>query len=214
MAKFPEPPTVAVLRGITPVIHQLVRGSTVFRIFRAGGQHPGAWNALRYFGPTAARFDHHQLNTQGHPHEQKRGVMYLAGGSEAIPTCLAEVFQASRTIDTHSGAPVLCGFKLAADIKLLDLSGPFATRLGASTAIHSGPRPRAWRWAQCLYEAYPHIQGILYGSSMYANAPAIALFERAQAAIPARPVFHRQLADPALWQVIVATARKIGYGVV
>jgi hypothetical protein len=49
---------------------------------------------------------------------------------------------------------------------------------------------------------------------MYGNAPAIALYERAQRAIPARPLFHRSLNDPALHQIILSTGVHINYGIV
>jgi hypothetical protein len=140
--------------------------------------------------------------------------MYLAAGPESIPTCLAEVFQETRVIDRYSRDPILCGFALENPITLLDLRGTFATALSASAAIHSGPRPRARRWSQQLYLAYKAIDGILYCSSMYANEPAIALFERGQRAIPKRPVFHRELKDPVLAYILTETGKKIRYDVI
>ena len=140
--------------------------------------------------------------------------MYLATGPKAIPTCLAEVFQATRLIDRNARDPVLSGFRLAAPLVLLDLTGPFATAIGASMAIHAGSRPRAQRWAQQLYVAYPDIDGLLYCASMYGNAPAVALFERAARAIPKRPVFHRELRDTVMAGILTQTGRAIGYAVV
>ncbi len=189
---------------------ELPAGTEVVRIFYAGGEHPTQWNAFRYFGPTGSRFDHQQADSQ----VQNRGVMYLAAGDQATPTCLAEVFQVTRVIDRFSRDPVLAGFQLAEPLRLLNLRGPFCTAIGASTAIHSGPRPRARRWAQQLYEAYPKADGLYYASSMYANQPAIALFERAARAMPRRPVFHRQLKDPVLAHVLTQTGQQIRYQVV
>lgn len=137
--------------------------------------------------------------------------MYLALDG---PTCLAEVFQGTRAIDRQSRGPWLVGFKLQADIQLLDLTGIFSTAIGASAAIHSGPRPRAQRWAQQLYQAYPNIDGLMYCSSMYGNAPAIALFERGKPAIPYRPELHRALDDPALQYTLLGTGQNIGYQIV
>jgi hypothetical protein len=68
--------------------------------------------------------------------------------------------------------------------------------------------------AQRLYEAYPSVDGLLYSSSMYGNAPAIALFERAQDCLPIRPVFHRELRDLVLDRIMRSTANAIGYGLV
>lgn len=140
--------------------------------------------------------------------------MYLATGNLAARTCLAEVFQEKRTIDCHSRLLIYAGFALNEDILLLDLTGAFVTAIGASTVIHSGPRTRTRRWSQRLYEAYPQIDGILYCSSMNGNAPAIALFERAQRAIPVFNLIHRELRDLAVASVITMTARKINCAVV
>lgn len=212
MARFPEPPGIAALRAVRPATAVLPASTTVARIFFAGGDHLTTWDAFRYFGPTNARFDHHLPAEPGRA--RKRGIMYLATGAEAIPTCLAEVFQATRVIDRHGRDPVLAGFALRAPLTLLDLSGPFATAIGASTAIHSGPRPRARRWARQLYDAYPTIDGLLYCSSMYGNKPAIALFERGARAIPSRPLFHRELRDAVMAAILTETGRVIGYAVV
>jgi hypothetical protein len=49
---------------------------------------------------------------------------------------------------------------------------------------------------------------------MNANLPAVALYERAESALPASPEFHRPLADPALLAVLRNTARHLGYGLI
>ena len=211
--KLPNPPSVKKLQNIPPVIHTVHPGTEVARIFYTGGNYPTTWDAFRYFGPAASRFDHHQLQA-GKPAVQNRGVMYLATGERSIPTCLAEVFQATRIIDRHHNQPILTIFKLTRDIRLLDLSGPFCTAMGASTAIHSDPSSKAQRWSVRLYDAYLGIDGLLYCSSMFGNAPAIALYERALQSIPTRPLFHRSLSDPALHQVILSTSARIRYAVV
>lgn len=211
MAKFPEPPGVVALRKIAPTLKTYRKGTLVWRIHFAAGLYPTRWHEFRYYGPTSSRFDHHLINAKGQSFTQQRGIMYLAKNG---PTCIAEVFQATRVIDRHSGSPWLAGFKLDKAVKLLDLTGVFATTLGASTAIHSGPRPRAQRWAQQLYEAYPKIDGILYCSSMYGNAESIALFERGARSIPALTVFHRALNDPAMLATLAETSKIIGYQLV
>jgi hypothetical protein len=213
LAKFLNPPSVKTLQSIPAVIHSLKADTEVARIFFAGGSHPTTWDAFRYFGPTSSRFDHHQLQA-GKAAIQNRGVMYLAEGQQSIPTCLAEIFQATRIIDRHHKQPVLAIFKTTKDLALVDLRGTFCTTLGASTAIHSGPRPKAQRWSAQLYSAYPAVDGLYYCSSMYGNAPAIALYERAQRAIPARPLFHRSLNDLVLHQIIMSTGAHITYGIV
>jgi hypothetical protein len=214
MAKFPEPPGVERLKNLTSVTKTLSAGFRVYRIFRASGAHPVYWNTFRYFGPTSARFDHHFTDPKGNPQVDKRGIMYGVVGDEAVPTCLAEVYQNARTIDRKLGSPVLCAFTLTERLFLLDLTGPFATQIGASMAINTGTRKRARRWAQQLYDAFPNVHGIYYPSSMYGNNPAIALFEGAAHALPASAVIHRQLDDPELISVIRGTAWDIRYTVI
>ncbi len=153
MAKFPEPPPAAQLAVIPPAHHVLPAGTRCWRIYFRGGPYPTAWNALRGYGPTTARFDHH----------------------------------------------------------LLDLTGSWPTRAGASMAINSGPRPRARRWSQAIYAAYPAVEGLYYASSLDANRPAVMLYERAASALPRRPAFHRALADPTLTAAIVRAARRFNY---
>ena len=214
MAKFPEPPSVDELRVLSPTLTSLAPGTTLFRIYFAGGSHPGRWDGFRRYGPTSSRWDPHLPGDDGRAVVQERGVMYAACGPEAVPTCLAEVFQRRRLIDARDGHPALVGFALAASLDLLDLTGRQPTRLGASTAMHSGPRPRARRWARAFYDAYPSIHGILYCSSMYGNAPAVALFERAAFAVPAEPDLHRGLSDPSLASALVIAADECGHELV
>lgn len=128
------------------------------------------------------------------------------------PTCFAEVFQDIRVIDRSADDPWLVGFGLARDLTLLDLTGTWPTRAGASMAINSGPRPRAQRWSQAIHEAYPDIEGLYYPSSMHGNRPTLALYERALTALPRAPIFHRPLGDPALLSVLRHVAWDLGYG--
>lgn len=81
--------------------------------------------------------------------------------------------------------------------------------------INSGPRPRARRWSRAIYEAYPtEVEGLLYPSSMHANQPSIALYERALDVLPHVPTFHRSLADPALDTALRNAAHDLGYGLI
>jgi hypothetical protein len=142
--------------------------------------------------------------------EQSRGVYYAATDAK---TCLAEVFQMTRRIDRAFQSPWLSVFESAQPLRVLDLTGDFATRMGASTAIHSGCHSRARSWARDLYEAFPHIQGICYASSMNGGAPAFALNERALRTpmFPEHPIFHRALADDLMFGPLMLAARALGY---
>jgi len=204
MAKLPEPPNRL---AIPPEILTRPSGARGWRIYFAGGGHPTTWQAFRFFGPTSSRFDHHDPP----PALQARGILYAA---DSPLTCLAEVFQATRIIDRVSNAPWLVAFDSARDVPLLDLTGTWPTRAGGSMAIASGPRPRARRWSRAIYATYPDIEGLRYASSMHANRPALALYERARNAVPAAPVFHRALSDPALVPRLNAAAATLGYGLV
>jgi hypothetical protein len=143
------------------------------------------------------------------PTEQERAVLYSA---PQVDTCAAEVFQTTRRTDRIRNAPALVIFSLNLPIILLDLCGAFPTKIGASTAIHSGPRSRARTWARQLYEAYPDVQGFQYGSSMNGYAPAIVLNERAREALPKEPPFHRALNDDMLVDVLQRIALRLSYG--
>ena len=207
VAKFPEPPSQPALQALGPALLTLPSGTLIWRMYCRGGAHPTTWNQFRYYGPTDARFDHHEPPSC----VQVRGILY---GAKSGPTCLAEVYQATRTIDRNDRDPWLVGFRITNDVTLLDLTGTWVTRVGASTAIHSGSRVRARRWSMAFYAAFPDVEGIAYCSSMDANRQAFALYERAQPSIPSAPEFHRSLADPAILRYVDKAALGFGYTVV
>jgi hypothetical protein len=153
-----------------------------------------------------ARFDHHLIPAG----PQTRGTIY---GALGVHTCFAEVFQDTRTIERSRNRPWLVGFELIRPVSLLDLTGTWPTKAGASMAISSGRRDRARAWSVRIYEDYPTIEGLYYPSSMDNSQPSSALYERAKNAIPTRPLFHRAVADPALNAAVVRAAILFGYGV-
>ncbi len=204
MPKFPEPPAATALTEIGPEVRVLAAGTELWRVYFQGGRHPTTWDQLRSFGPTTARFDP-QLPP---PCVQERKILYAAGEG---PTCVAEVFQDSRVVDRTVNDPALVGFAVTRALRLLDLTSVWPTRAGASMAINSGTRGRAQRWARAIYAAFPALDGIHYASSMFGNAPAVALFERAEDALPDYPFFHRRLDDPVLDTVMRNVAARIGY---
>jgi RES domain len=208
VAKLPAPPPRGALAArLPPRIKSLARGTVLWRIYHRGGAHPAAWNRFRHFGPVPTmRFDPHSLPAC----EQSRGIVYAA---LRVYTCFAEVFQETRTIERYRGGPCLVGLELARSVALLDLTGTWPTRAGASMARSSGRRDRARAWSARIYEDYPEVEGLYYPSSMDGNQPAVVLYERAQDALPARPVFHRTLADPALDAAVVKAALLFNYAV-
>jgi len=207
MTKFPEPPSPSALASLGPAIHILPAGAKVWRIFCLGGAHPTSWNQFRAWGPTDARFDHHLPPASLQPRE----ILYGAIGEKAGVTVVAEVFQETRELDRARKAPCLAAFETTADLALLDLAGPWPTRAGASTAIASGRRDRARRWSQAIYAAFPTVDGLLYGSSMNANQPCVALYERSLRAIPRSPAFNRMLTDPTLLTTLKNACADLNY---
>lgn len=211
MAKFPQAPGVAALRKLPPATATLPAGSSLARVYYRRSAHPLAWNIFRHFGPLNFRWDHHLPNTADLPVMQGRGIYYASVDAKS---CLAEVFQATRRIDRAFQAPWLVVWKTVSALELLDLTGDFATRMGASMAANSGDRLRAQGWARDLYDAYPGLQGILYAASMDGGRPAIALNERAlqNPLFPQHPDLHRALGDPLLLDPLKAAAVALGYG--
>ena len=207
MSKVPRTPAPERLDALPPEVHVLPPGSTVWRIYFRGGRHPARWNRFRHVGPTDARFDH-QLERLGE--DPDRAVLYAAGDPA---TCFAEVFQRTRLVNRRHKEPWLVGFETAVPAPLLDLTGAFATRAGASMALMTAARSVSRNWARAFYRAYPTTFGLYYPSSMHANRPAMVLTDRAEAAgvMPAHPRLHRALGDPALLSVLKNIARGIGY---
>ena len=207
MPKLPAPPSPAELARRLPAREVVLSaGQELWRIYFQAGSHPAGWEEFRFYGPLySARFDHHLPP----PREQQRGVLYAA---QEIATCVAEVFQQKRLVDTRDRQPWLVGFRLRRDVTLLDLTGVWPTAAGASMLINAGPRDRARAWSRSIYEAYPRVEGVYYCSSMYANRPAVTLYERAATSIDPSPTFHRALADPALLDPLRVIARELGYG--
>ncbi len=212
MAKLPRPKGSAALPAATSRdVRTPDVGTVLARVYFAGGAHPTRWDTFRRYGPTLARYDHHLPDARAGAIEQDRCVLYAATDAR---TCLAEVFQNTRRIDRVRNAPWLTIFALRKPVRLLDLTGTYPTRCGASMAINSGPRASARAWAQRFYDEHRDLHGLFYASSMHANQPAIVLNDRAVAlgALPVHPQFNRALADDLLLDVLKHAAVDLGYG--
>jgi len=81
-------------------------------------------------------------------------------------------------------------------------------------AINTGLRHRARRWSQAIFDTYPDAEGLWYPSSMDANRPCVALYERGRSAVPTNPLFHAALNDPTLTVLIHNAAARFNYGVI
>jgi hypothetical protein len=211
VAKLPEPPPVAKLRRVPPAVATLRAGTKLWRIYFRGGSYPATWDRMRYYQPVeGARFDHH-LDP---PRAQYRVIFNAATGYDAIATCVAEVFQDTRLVDTRRDVPWLAAFTLMEDVWSLDLTGKWPTRARASANINSGPRPRCRRWSGTIYDSYPHLMGLYYASSMNGNEPAVALYERITKALPRLPVLNRPLSHAPLLTPVESIAAKLGYDLI
>lgn len=204
MPKLPLPPEAEVLRRHTPAVVGLTDDSVLWRVHVTDTRHVVAWDALRHYGPVASgRFDPHEAP----PREQGEGIGYLAF---AVPTVLAEVYQATRVINPRRGAPYLTGFRPTRVLSLLDLSGDWPISIGASHAINTGRKDHCRAWARALRAAWPAIDGLSYVSAM-TGAGCVALFTPARDTFPDRPDFSEPLAHPDLRSTLAAAADSIGY---
>jgi hypothetical protein len=206
VAKLPAPPPHGQLAARLPAdVKRLPPGTLLWRLYFRGGSHPTAWNGFRHFGPVPnARFDHHSSPTR----QQSRGILYAAVQAY---TCVAELFQVARVIERSENQPWLVGFELTRPVSLLDLTRTWPTKAGASMTLCSGRRDRARAWSLRIYEDYAAIEGLYYPSSMDGNRPAVALYERAQSALSALPIFNRALDDPMLNGAVATAAWQFNY---
>jgi RES domain-containing protein len=200
--KFPWPPPADALRRVPPAVRTLRSGTRIARIYTRGGRYPAAWHDFRFDGPlSGGRFDPH---TQG----AVRGVLY---GAVMLTTCVAEVFQHTRVVDRFADQRCLAAFAIIRSVRLLDLTGAWPTRAGASQALATGPRARAQAWTGAVYDAYPAVEGVWYPSSMHGGHQALALFERAADALPGRPDIDLPLSHDGLLPDLVRAADTLGY---
>jgi hypothetical protein len=212
MPKFPWPPSAEVLQAIRDDddVVAVAPMTDLARIYQTGGAHPARWDTLRTVGPVASgRFDPHPPTPDGRPVEAPGcGVLYAAVD---LRTCVAECFQLARVVDRRAGRPWLVVFRATRVLRLLDLSGTWPTRAGASQAISSGPRDRSRAWARAIHAAYDDVDGLWYRSSMDSGKPAICLWERACDAMPSAPRAHLPLDAPGLVLPLARACRSLGY---
>lgn len=171
----------------------------LFRIHTVHGNHPMPWNELREFGPLRQkRWDPHPLPVDYHP---GIGVAYCT----ADPlTVFAEIFQSRRTIRINTDQ-ALTAWLPSRNLRLLDLTGHWATQNGASASLHSAPKLTCRTWAQAIhsYSTDVQIDGIYTPSTMTLK-PMIVLFSSARSAFPAAPMFSELLTH----SVVKVIARK------
>lgn len=192
--------------SVAAVPHTIKAGTKLWRIYFRSGPYPTAWNAVRYFGPTGSRFDHHTYPKR----VQERGILYATAGPNSILTALAEVFQDTRLIDRLRQDPWIVGFHLAKDVTLLNTGSTWPVRAGGNMAINSGSRNRAREWSRAIYRNYPLIGGVWYPSSL-TNDSCAALYERSVACLPIAPTFNEALSSPKLFAGLTMLASRLNF---
>ena len=187
------------------------------RIWFSGSRYASGCAHFRDFGPTGSRFDHHLPDGAGRPTSGPRAILYAvdaAADPHAFMSALAEVFQDTRTIDLGAGEPHLTIFQTARDLSVLDLTGHWTTRAGASASLSSGPRDLTKEWSRDFYDAYASLDGLRYRSAMSGGSSlSLALYERSRSAMPASPIFSRPLRHSALRADLVRAAETLGYDI-
>lgn len=174
----------------------------LWRVHRVAGRHPIPWNGLRTFGPAQAmRWDPHPLPVGDHP---GIGVSYAAADAT---TAFAEVFQSRRAI-TRSADLAVAGWLATRSLSLLDLTGTWALRNGASASLHAAPKTTCRAWAQGICTTWPDIDGLLAPSTM-TGRPMVVLFQPSATTFPARPRLARRLDDHAIDPIVELVATEL-----
>ncbi|HEY3631734.1 MAG TPA: RES family NAD+ phosphorylase [Jatrophihabitantaceae bacterium] len=206
MVKLPLPPAPEALTWEDSDLSALAEHSVLWRLHRCAGENVVPWNELRFWGPSHARFDPQEPP----PGPSERGVSYAALD---VATCLAEVFQDRRVVDTSRGAPYLTAWRPTRALHLLDLTGTWPIRNGASHLLNSGPHDLCRGWARAIYTRWPDLDGLWHISAM-TGQPEVTLYTAARDTFPARPLFSRPLDDPGTRGWIAAAAEQINYEVI
>lgn len=180
----------------------------LWRIHRTRGPHVIAWNELRRYGPLAtARYDPQPAPVGIHG----EGVTYAAVD---FPTALAEVFQATRVVDTVSWAPQATAWVPMRPLRLLNLTDTWALRNGAAAALNAAPRSTCRTWASAIRRSWPDLDGLVAVSTMIGH-PTIVLWNPASDSFPLNPAFSRPLSHPVLWELARRTAvQDLGFTIV
>lgn len=213
MARLPLPPSRTVLLNELRRTEDVVAvhpATRLVRIFTAHGNHPQRWDSFRYTGPLPhGRFDP-QHPRRGEPvTDRDNGVLYFG---LSVRTSVAEVFQTTSTLDRKTRGPHLVVVRPARTLRLLDLSGLWPTRVGASQEISSGPKRITQAWARAIRAAYHDLDGLWYRSSMDSGSPAICLWDPpAGGALPAAPDVLLQLDHPGLDVPLSRVCEELNY---
>lgn len=179
----------------------------LWRVHRTIGPQVRAWNELRYWGPAPTmRFDPHLLPAR----TQHRGVTYTG---LRVVDAIAEVFQQTRVINRARGAPYLTGWRPCRPLSLLDLTGDWPLRSGASYTINTGRKDHCREWARAIHTVRTDLDGLWHHSSL-TGGTLVTLFTHGADSFPARPSFGAPLLHPDLRIHLLDVAEQIGFRLV
>lgn len=187
-AKNPRTPP-APLTATGDDIRILDADQTLFRIHTVDGQYPTPWNGLREFGPLPqSRWEPHPAPST---HHSEIGVAYTALD---FTTAFAEVFQNRRRIRVSTDKAITA-WSPTRPLRLLDLTGMWPIRNGASSSLHAAPKSTTRTWAHEIHRQLVdrHDLDGLYAPSTMTPEPVIVLFTPAGTAFPAAPAFSQLL---------------------
>lgn len=205
MVKLGKAPAPEELQAEDSDWYELDPATVLWRVHRSAGFNVVPWNALRYWGPSAARFDPHEPTLGAR--DQDIGVSYTATD---VPSALAEVFQDRRVVNATRQVPYLTAWRPVRSLRLLDLTAKWPVRNGASHAINTGRHDLCRAWARSIYERWPTVDGLLHTSAMAGN-PCVCLWTAAGDSFPPAPTFSRPLADPGLRLLVESATAQIGF---
>lgn len=162
------------------------------------------------------RFDHQPGRAKVH---KTRGISYAAGAwttpagdkIDPLEVAILECYRDKGVLDRHTDDPRYVLWKPTQPLRLLQLTdGTWLARAGGNGALTSGGRVVARTWSRAIYDAYTDIDGLIWSSSVLTGGRSIALYERAEAALPKAPLSDRALADRALQPPLARIADEYG----
>lgn len=184
----------------------------LWRIHTTRGPYPTAWDDYRNYGPLRGmRWDPHPVGLpKDHP---AYAVLYAAYD---LHTCLAEVFQAGRRIDTRRAAPYATAWFPARPLRLLDLTGDWPMRMGGAHALLSAPKSTCRNWAHEIATARQNatlpLDGILARSTVTGRDMPV-LFAPSRAALTAAPAFTSPLDGPKMFTLVDTFADRYKWSI-
>jgi len=206
-AKLPKGPP-ADLAQRRPEWYSWPQGRPLWCIADGKGRYARRFGEMRSFEPLrSARFDPHPEPPGISPSEK---VLYVAGD---LLTAIAERYQRSRAVILgEATSPIVYSWSTMRPLRLVDLTGAGATRLGASQALTTGPRSVARRWAHAIHAAWPDADGLYYRSSMSARECA-ACWGPAADSFPSKPALAIPIDFPSeeFQDLLQAACAELGY---